>query len=219
VIPLFLYGVGRQVATSRRQRRRLRLLPLAIVAVAGLALLLDTQTGGSITQAFDRLRVFDRQDVAETGERFPGTPSPGWAPLITAGVLVAAGGAGFALLMRRRRGPLEQRAALAASLGHALDGALDDLIAEPDPRRAIIRAYARMEIALEHLGVPRDPAEAPLEYLARVLRELTVTPGAAFALTELFEQAKFSRHTIEPEMKQEAIDALRTIQAELRELC
>src|SRR5207237_263983 len=51
----------------------------------------------------------------------------------------------------------------------AIGESIDALRAEPDPRRAVIAAYARLEAELEAIGRPRRPAEAPLEYMARIL--------------------------------------------------
>jgi hypothetical protein len=64
-------------------------------------------------------------------------------------------------------------------------------------------------------GLPRKPAEAPLEYLGRMLAELSVSDRAARALTDLFERAKFSQHAVGPEMKDEAIEALETVRDDL----
>lgn len=72
-----------------------------------------------------------------------------------------------------------------------------------------------MERALDAHGLPRRPADAPLEYLARILRELEVRESAVGTLTRLFEYAKFSRHEIGTEMKDEAIAALVTVRADL----
>ena len=46
---------------------------------------------------------------------------------------------------------------------------LDDLRSEPDPRKAVIGAYAKMERTLAARGLPRHESEAPEEYLARIL--------------------------------------------------
>ena len=92
-----------------------------------------------------------------------------------------------------------------------LDESLDDLRAEPDPRRAVIAAYARLERALAAYGLPRDPAEAPLEYLSRMLGELSVSARRPRGSPTLFERAKFSQHEVGPEMKEQAIDALEQV--------
>ena len=82
---------------------------------------------------------------------------------------------------------------------------------------AVIAAYARMETLLGARGLPQRPAEAPFEYLPRVLAELRASSGSAFELTALFERAKFSHHAIDTELKEEAIVALETVRDELRE--
>jgi Domain of unknown function (DUF4129) len=138
-----------------------------------------------------------------------------WAPVVALAALIAAGFAA-ALIARKRRPGFRTPISLAEEVGQVLDLALDDLRSERDPRRAIISAYARMERLLGAHGFPRRPAEAPFEYLARVLVELEASPAPVFDLTTLFERAKFSHHDIGPELKDEAIDALESVRTELR---
>ncbi len=102
------------------------------------------------------------------------------------------------------------------ALAAALDQSLDDLRTDPDLRRAIIAAYARMEVALGVAGIPRRPAEAPLEYVERALLTLQASAGAVRRLTDLFEWARFSHHEPEPSMRDEAVDALVAVRDELR---
>lgn len=98
----------------------------------------------------------------------------------------------------------------------ALDASVDDLRADADLRRAIVAAYASMEAALAAAGVPRHPAEAPLEYLERALLSLDTSAEAVRRLTDLFEWAKFSHHDPEPSMRDEAVEALVAVRDELR---
>lgn len=107
-------------------------------------------------------------------------------------------------------------AALAADLAGSIGESIDDLEAEPDARRAVIAAYARMESVLARSGLRREPSETPLEYLRRVLLGLKARGDAVQALTGLFEEARFSRHEIDASMKREAIGALRTIRDDLQ---
>jgi hypothetical protein len=120
--------------------------------------------------------------------------------------------------MRRRLPPPPRRGRAPELLSAALDESLDDLRSDPDLRSAIVAAYARMEAALAAAGLPRRPAEAPLEYLERALLELDTSAGAIRRLTELFEWAKFSPHEPEPSMRDDAVDALAAVRDELRAL-
>jgi len=139
-----------------------------------------------------------------------------WLPvLITLGLILLAVVAYWYAGRARKRARGELRVGLAAAVAQAVDESLDDLRAEPDPRRAVIAAYARLEAVLAAHGLPRKPAEAPLEYLGRMLAELSVSDRAARALTDLFERAKFSQHVVGAEMKDEAIDALETVRDDL----
>jgi hypothetical protein len=156
----------------------------------------------------------------------PRTPSqnngyqPRFAPTPVAVVLGAAGIAALAAFLayraRRReneRVALEQSIAL--DLADVLAETLDDLRAEPDPRKAVIAAYARLERALTAFGLPRRESDAPAEYLERILVDLEVGTRHAARLTQLFEDAKFSSHEIDTEMKEEAITLLELVRADL----
>lgn len=139
-----------------------------------------------------------------------------WIPvLVTVGLIALAAAAWWLSSRARRRARGELPSALAAAVAQAVDESLDDLRAEPDPRRAVIAAYARLERVLAAHGLPRKPSEAPLEYLGRMLAEVSVGDRAARALTDLFERAKFSQHAVGPEMKEQAIAALETVRDEL----
>jgi Domain of unknown function (DUF4129) len=125
---------------------------------------------------------------------------------------------GAAAVIRRREGEaVDEEAALAAALKDVLADSLDDLRAERDPRRAVIRTYARMETTFAAYGVAREESEAPLEYLARVLDSMRVSAYSVRRLTQLFERAKFSPHEVDAGMKDEAIEALAGLRAELED--
>ena len=167
------------------------------------------QTTPVQTRAGERTRREREQPADQREPRFR------WAPVFVLGALGLASVAVFATRRARRRGEVDE-AEVADALAAVLDDALADLRAERDPRRAIIAAYARMERLLAVHGVPRHPAEAPFEYLARVLVELRASATSVFELTALFERAKFSRLEVDTAMKDEAIAALAAVRDELR---
>jgi beta-lactamase regulating signal transducer with metallopeptidase domain len=132
--------------------------------------------------------------------------------------VLGAGGIAFAAFViaeRRRRRRLPKDWAVTEVLSDVLEETLDDLRAEPDPRRAVIAAYARMERSLAAHGIPRRRFEAPHEYLSRVLSEVSGGRLAATRLTSLFERARFSPHEVDENMKASAIEAIESLQADL----
>jgi Domain of unknown function (DUF4129) len=142
---------------------------------------------------------------------------PGVVPLVVAAVAVLAMVAIVVAQLRadrRRRRPPATRAERLVGL---LDDTLEDLERDPDPRRAVIAAWARMERGLAAAGLPRRPAEAPFEYAARVLETSLARRESVHRLTGLFERAKFSQHAIGPADRDEAIAALRAVRRELVE--
>ena len=138
-----------------------------------------------------------------------------WPLAAGMGALLVAAVIAAVVISRRRRAGLATSEEALADLKQALGEAIDDLRREPDPRRAVVAAYARMEHALSIYGLPRRPAEAPYEYLGRVAKELEAEDSVA-DLTELFELAKFSEHEVDEAMRGQAIAALSAVRDEVR---
>jgi hypothetical protein len=98
-------------------------------------------------------------------------------------------------------GAADAAAGLAASLGEvAFDG--------DDPRGQITAAYRRLLSALAAAGVPREPQEAPYEYLYRVLGPLGVQAAPMHRLTGLHVAAQFGSHPMTEQDRAAAADAL-----------
>jgi hypothetical protein len=224
VLAIYLLVLRRQLeARGEFQRRGPFERLLALLVFFGIASL--------AVRRFSGLNPIKRPNVVEgvdPGGAFPGATSSdsdaaqagfswGAAGVTTVLIVLALVAWWYAGRARKRargelRGPEDR---LATDLAAAMDESLWDLRAEPDPRRAVIAAYARLERVLAAHRLPRRPAEAPLEYLARMLNDLSVSPEAARRLTDLFERAKFSQHAVHTEMKEEAIEALETVRDDL----
>jgi hypothetical protein len=142
-------------------------------------------------------------------------PEFAWLPVLVLLTLVAVGLAAWRVAVRRERAS-RTSATVAESLADAIDETLDDLLAETDPRRAVIAAYARLERVLGAYGLPRLSSETQEEYLARILGDLEVDTRSIRRLTDLFTQAKFSLHEVDDAMKAEAVAALVSVRNELR---
>ena len=188
---------------------------LIAIAVAVYTLLRLGRDGDRDEAARARTQTATLRTARNDAAR-PRSPEVDWLPIVL--VFTAALGAfTVAGIVMLRRGPLPEREpGLAERLAGVFDDTLEDLRAEADPRRAVIAAYARMERTLGSRGLPRRAAEAPHEYVARVLEDLTASAAAVRRLTRLYERARFSVHAVDPLMKDDAIEALEDVRDELR---
>ena len=224
VVGFFLLLLGfvlsrREEMNAGRPTRRSAPAAVALLLSCVVILVVAVRYPQKISQLIERIRPggFDRDALPGDAAAANITPEFEWIAVAVASSLsIAVVAAVLAYPVLRRHARRRADDTLAEALSSALDDTLDDVRAEPDPRRAIILAYARMEAVLDAHGLPRHEAEAPLEYLARVLLELDVGAPPVEALTELFERAKFSHHALAAPDKDRAIDALETIRGELR---
>lgn len=138
-----------------------------------------------------------------------------WLALALALLILAGLLAVWVAHLRARRAVAPAELVPLDPLAAAVEAALLDLESETDPRRAVIKAYARTEGVLREHGLPRRPAEAPLEYLDRVLRDLGARAGAVDRLTDLFERAAFSQHEVGTDMSDEAVAVFHGLRDEL----
>jgi uncharacterized membrane protein YedE/YeeE len=184
----------------------------------------------AIVQQGLRLDWINRDDPAEKSK--PGKVVPGkskkappvaepyrpqfrWVPLFVVGSLIVGIGGAMAIFAVRRRRELVSGMPIVEALSDVLAETLDDLRRERDPRQAVIRAYSKMERTLAARGLPRRETEAPLEYLERVLDAVQASAHSVRRLTQLFQRARFSTHEIDTGMKEDAIEALSGLRAEL----
>jgi hypothetical protein len=204
---------------------KLLVLGLILIMLAGLA--------GSLLvlrHQFEERQVAPAVPTMSSSPRAPSSVPPNGGnrpaageplmPVVLAVVAVAVAAAAWAVALwvrgrTRVASPERRRAAEEPVLEEALRLSLEDLRHEPDPRRAIVAAYARMLAVLGRMGVRRRAAEAPLEYLRRLLAVLEGDPQPARRLTDLFERAEFSHQPVTEAMRGEAIHALEAVRARL----
>jgi hypothetical protein len=193
------------------------LLSFAISAII-TALLLHT---GFINRLRNLEQNLNKQQPTHTSRKEPPAgrnvrnPHLRWDEIAVFIVLIAGTAVVLYAGRRTRRAPRPWRFGRNEEVAQALDESIDDLRNDPDLRRAIIAAYARMEQALARAGIARHPSEAPFEYMERALRSLDTSAGGAQRLTGLFEWAKFSHHEPEPAMRDDAIAALVAVRDDL----
>jgi hypothetical protein len=221
-----IYGFAQRPAWQKPERRQWYLLSLLLFSLALGLVFWGFTSKGFLHRFHDleaRLHLIQREGKQKPTVTPGAKPNPHgrgaqlrWDEVAIVLALLSALGVAAFVAGRGRPTPKTWRFGSRAAVSAALDESLDDLRSEPDLRKAIIAAYARMEKALAIAGLARRPAEAPLEYLERALGELEASAGAIRRLTDLFEWAKFSPHEPEPAMRDDAIDALVAIRDELR---
>jgi hypothetical protein len=216
VVMLSFFGRYTPEGEARARRSTAQSVFTFVLAACLLAVLIRAVTGSE----GDRGRLLPGGSGG--GGTPQATPSGGYEPEFAVwpvlGItgLVAVALVAWWLSVRGRRSLRRPPVATPAeALADVLASTLDDLRSEADPRRAVIGAYARMERALAAVGLPRSDAEAPEEYVDRVLEAVPVSARSARRLTALFARARFSRHDVRPEMKDEAIETLQEVQDEL----
>jgi hypothetical protein len=222
VVGAYLVIWQREYLVAQRLTKRRRRPFVAFGIALALVLLLLSLRG--VLHVHARQRPPSPTPPAAAGSNTRTTAGAYKPRFATAPVLLVLGFAAsvafaayLALRQRRRGGTPDDEASLALTLAEVLGDTLDDLRAEPDPRRAVIAAYARLERTLGAFGLPRRGAEAPEEYVHRIFVDLGVNSRSARRLTQLFARAKFSQHSVDQAMKEEAIQLLETIRTGLRE--
>jgi uncharacterized membrane protein (DUF485 family) len=227
-VAIYLYVLQARDRLERQQHKSFQvrvMRSLVIILVIAAGFLLRTTllkhwhpSSGLHDLFFGNHRAAGHRKPGE--DSTPYTPTFEW-PVLWGTIVLVAGGIAWWLWWRKTRAAAPafevEPATLEQDLAGSIGDAIGDLEAEPDPRRAVIAAYARMEGVLARSGMRREPSETATEYLRRVLLTLTSQSEAVRRLTGLFEQAKFSTHTIDASMKNDAIESLRLIRADLLE--
>jgi hypothetical protein len=101
-------------------------------------------------------------------------------------------------------------------LAEAVAAGTEALEYEGDAREAVIACYSAMEVAVSADGGGRRPTDTPEEFLRRVTAANLIPEAPARRLTDLFREARFSRHRIGEEQRDAAREALRAISEHLR---
>ena len=222
MLAIVVYSVlGQRLAGGppRRGRWQLASTLLAFAVAVGIAtVLLHTGFMKRFEQAARQHVLRQQGSTSPTPSANPRNvrnPNLRWDEIGIFIVLIAGTAVVLFASRRTQRTPRPWRIGRKQEVSLAIDESIDDLRNDPDLRRAIVAAYARMELALGHAGFPRHPSEAPFEYVERALVSLDTSSASVRRLTALFESAKFSQHEPEPEMRDEAIEALIAVRDEL----
>lgn len=224
VIPLTVRAifVRMRLGPAERESSLLAGVVLLLLTVLGVWLFLRLVPPDAFEIPFQEMPV-EPLDPTE-GEAVVTEPDSVTGVVLWLAILVAGVG-GFALYKWReaRRRPLidvpdlEPRELITRR--RVLIGLLDEAIVvlrnHPDPREATIAAWARLETAVDAVGVTRRASDTPSQFLGRVLGAVEASGPAVERLTQAFERAMFSPHDIEKSTQRESIDALVAVRDEL----
>jgi hypothetical protein len=216
-VALYLFVAGRDddvVSTLPQRKNWMPALLISMIAVSVVAVLVlryvHDHRGSHSNPASELL------GLAKHGTRTTGAVRFDWGPVIVVSSLAVLALVVGAWLVHEHLRTEPKQTQVAAELAALLERTIADLRSEPDPRIAVIAAYAQMEHALAGVGLTRRADEAPREYLGRVLPDVGAQTASVERLTRLFEHAKFSPHAVDAAMKDEAIDALELLRDDLR---
>ena len=85
------------------------------------------------------------------------------------------------------------------------------LLEEGSPRNGIVQCWHRFEELAAEAGLGRKVWETPGEFALRLLATVEADEDAAYRLTLLYREARFSHHELDESARDEALEALVTI--------
>jgi hypothetical protein len=204
-------------ATSVKvNRSRLTWGVRAVITLLGLMVVVFLVTSAR-TFSDDRSRPLNPPAVVPIADSNSASGAGGGVNLVLACVVVAVTCGLVAAVLFREKRPEPVISTRHDAAVQILDEGLGAMLAEHDPRKAVIAAYVAMERAMARKGWARRPHEAPTEHLARVLG---VAPARAQDLDQLvdaYEFARFSEHEVTPAMRDTAVGSVRRLRADLEE--
>lgn len=117
-----------------------------------------------------------------------------------------------------RHGPVPDPGRPSEDEESGLSEALDEVarsIRSGTPRNAIVAAWVRLEQAVEGDHFPHRPEETPSELVERALASYHLDAAAIRRLAALYREARFSRHPLTEQHRQEAASCLEALLATL----
>lgn len=104
----------------------------------------------------------------------------------------------------------------AAEVAAALDAGLAELTdMDRDPRRAVIACWVRLEEAATAAGTPRQPSDAPGDYVLRLLSTQAVSRKVLDRFASVYRHARYGASPVDEAMRELAISSLSRLRTEL----
>jgi Domain of unknown function (DUF4129) len=205
-------------AAQRRSTWTVALLPLPLVVLVLIAWYLtwhpwSTEDDNPLERALTAIAGL--LDLLASARK-PPTSVAAFDVTIAGLALLFALGLFTLMLLVALAGPLEKWLSRPSAVAAAAPDAeppddRSDLRAEPDPRRAVLRAYGRFERVMAAARFPRLPWQTPTEFMRAALSRAPVPIAPVARLTGLFELARFSDRPLGADARDTACDCVDAI--------
>lgn len=117
--------------------------------------------------------------------------------------------------LRTGRGDEEEKKKIEEDLTESVDRAIRDLNEGKDIRSTIIRCYQKMCFTLEDYGIIYDMYMTPREFEKNAINNLNVSKDTIDELTTIFEEARYSSHSLNESQRKSALKNLKLLREEM----
>ncbi len=189
-------------------RRRGPVGALVLILLAALLITLYSSSRDVDRGGRDSTEVAPPPPAAEGAPEKESSRGLGW---VLSAVVVAAIAGGSVAAWRVARAHVPEQAheaELERRLLAELDAAIDDLERIDDPRTAVIACYGRLRELAAASGIPVRRSDTALELFDTLAERVPALAPASARLVALFQEARFSSHLIDDDMRRAALDAL-----------
>ncbi len=118
-------------------------------------------------------------------------------------------------LIRSGNKESEEQSSIEKDLSDSVDKAIKDLKKGKDTRSTIIRCYQKMCFILEDYGVIYDKYMTPREFEYNAIHNLNLSKDTIDDLTSIFEEARYSSHSLKKSQRKEALKNLKLLRKEI----
>ena len=98
-----------------------------------------------------------------------------------------------------------------SSLQEIAKDTIQHLQRNDDDKESVIKCYKQMCDWLNKKGIKKDSYQTPREFAIAIRNYLKIKPENLYALTQIFEKARYSNHEISSIEKEAAIESLNEI--------
>lgn len=139
---------------------------------------------------------------------------------IVIGLIVVVGGIYFIApriktYLKENKYDEQDQSQIEEDISESVDRAIRDLNEGKDIRSTVIRCYQKMSYVLEDQGVTYDRFMTPREFEKSALNNLDMSRDTISDLTDIFEEARYSSHSLTESQRKAALKNLKSLREEI----